>query len=97
MKILKDTADNISLLRVGEEFGTIIGEFGEEFFTRATRFRPNLDSQNLTVAQLGDIISQKPDIRIYKRIPLSTKDNIMSWAFDESFDIKPPCMLLRKR
>lgn len=118
VNILLDAADHISLLRVGEEFGAVIGECSKEFWTRvggvlaenALKERETRNEEegdkgkkagkgktavDVTDNQRQQIMSQKPDLRIYKQIPSSTEDGIMSSAFNEMFERKPPCMRCR--
>jgi hypothetical protein len=126
VNILLDAANDISLLRVGEEFGAVIGECSKEFWTRVKKvldentlkMKSALKEQEdrneeeggkgkktgkgktainviVTDKQRQQIMSQKPDLRIYKQIPSSTKDRIMCSAFNEQFARKPPCMRCR--
>ena len=100
--IFKDVADNISRIRVGEDFGSIIADCSRDVWEHFRRIKGelrdvkliDLNSDHVTkeLAGLYDAVvcADKNSVASYQNIPFS-KNGIMSWAFGSDFEFKPPC------
>ena len=97
--ILEDAADNISRMRVGDEFGSIVDECSHEVWDRFQAFKRQSKNIPMSSSMIvgaektielyeGIINGSKPDT--YMRIPSSTK-RIKSWSFGDDFENKSPC------
>ncbi|KAL8742899.1 MAG: hypothetical protein Q9190_004689 [Brigantiaea leucoxantha] len=100
--IFQDAADNISHMRVGEGFGSIIDKCSENEWKLFNGIRnklnrvPLTDSDDYPVtkesAGLYDAVvnTKKDHIASYQNIP-SSENGIISWAFGSDFQFKRPC------
>ncbi|KAL2055889.1 hypothetical protein ABVK25_003531 [Lepraria finkii] len=100
--IFEDVADNISRIRVGEDFGSIIVDCSKDVWNLCNRIKPKLSKVRLTglnsalvteeSAELYDAVvnAKKDSIAKYQNIP-SSENGIMSWAFGSDFKFKRPC------
>lgn len=100
--IFEDAADNISRIRVGEDFGSIIVDCSKDVWKHFRSIRAELgkvqpiDSNSASVieesAGLYDAVvnAEKDPVASYQNIP-SSKNGIMSWAFGSDFKFRPPC------
>ena len=100
--IFEDVADNISRIRVGEDFGSIIVDCSKDVWNLCNRIKPKLSKVRLTglnsalvteeSAELYDAVvnAKKDSIAKYQNIP-SSENGIISWAFGSDFKFKRPC------
>ena len=100
--IFEDAADNISRIRVGEDFGSIIVDCSKDVWEHFSSIKDELkrvqpfDSKKAPVteksAKLYDAVvhAKKDSVASYQNIP-SSKNGITSWAFGSDFKFKPPC------
>ena len=100
--IFEDAADNISRIRVGKDFGSIIVDCSKDVWKHYNRIKPKLREVKLIgdysalmtkeSAGLYDAVvnAKKDSITNYQYIP-SSENGIRSWAFGSDFKFKRPC------
>lgn len=100
--ILEDAADNISHIRVGEDFGSLIVDCSKDVWKHLRSIKDKLrkvrliDPNNAMITEesagLYDAVvnAEKDPVASYQNIP-SSKNGITSWAFGSDFEFKPPC------
>jgi hypothetical protein len=98
--ILEDAADNISHMRVGDEFGSVIGTCSKEVWNLFESIRSKLKDIPISastidaekIIELHEGIVNAPKLSdTYTRIP-SSLNGIKSWAFGDDFKDKSPCI-----
>jgi len=95
-----DAANNISHIRVGEDFGSIIDACSKDVWNLLQKIRPEIRQVqvegNLVITpelasfHTSILSAPKDSVDAYQQIPCS-KNGIRSWAFGNDFNFKPPC------
>lgn len=102
--IFQDAADNISRIRVGEDFGSIIDDCSKDVWKlfkskdkskKLSGIQQISTNRALVTEELAtlydDIVNaNKGSIASYQNI-LPSRNAIMSWAFGIDFTFRPPC------
>ena len=100
--ILQDAADNISHIRVGEDFGSIVNNCSKDVWQLVSKIKAKLHNVEMlgngaalvneeSATLYDDVVNaSKESVACYQDIP-SAKTYIMSWAFRDDFELQAPC------
>ena len=94
IQIFEDAAANITRIRVGEDFGSIVTNCSRDVWQRFSKVKKKLDSklteEQSAVLYHAVVKADKETMPSYPGIP-SSKSCIMSWAFGNDFTFRSPC------
>lgn len=90
--ILEQAAHNISHIRVGEEFGSIVNDCSNDVWKLVSKIKGKLNelSDESTILYDKVVNAQKDSVASYQNIP-SSRTHIMCWAFNTDFELQAPC------